>query len=160
MNREKRSLKIFILLILFSSVCFAQIPGSNSLIKKLDNSQFVIIHGERPTFKMSSKPALKLIKRGTSVSKKLVVALNDPGKTIMAHLILCHIYFKVATFAGPKSLMENNKEIFKYFLGQKDGEGLIISEIKEGGTYKMYVIEKDRQQIIDYWQNKIAKKQD
>lgn len=156
----KRSLTLLTILFLLihSKVYFAQIPSTNSLIKKLDNKQFTIIHGEKSLFIMNSKPAIQLIKRGTSISQKLITALNDTTKTIMAHLVLCHIYFKVATFAGPKSVMQNDKEIFKYFLGQKDGEGLIISEIKETNIYKMYLEEKDRATIINYWKDKTSKK--
>lgn len=156
----KRSftLVIILFLLIHSTVYFAQIPSTNSLIKKLDNSQFTIMHSEKASFSMNSKPAMQLIKRGTSISQKLIIALNDSTKTIMAHLVLCHIYFKVATFAGPKSVMQNDKEIFKYFLGQKDGEGLIISEIKEANIYKMYLEEKDRAAIINYWKDKTSRK--
>ncbi len=154
----KRSLKILMLLLVLCNVGFAQIPSTASLIKKLNNSQFTILHSEKASFTMNSKPALQLMKRGTPISQKLITALNDTTKTIMAHLVLCHIYFKVATFAGPKSVMQNDKELFKYFLGQKDGEGLIISELKEANTYKMYLEEKDRAAIINYWQDKTSKK--
>ncbi len=156
----KRSLTIVIILFLLihSNVYFTQIPSTASLIKKLNNSQFTITHSEKASFAMNSKAALQLMKRGTSISQKLISALNDTSKTIMAHLVLCHIYFKVATFAGPKSIMQNDKEIFKYFLGQKDGEGLIISEIKVADTYKMYLEEKDRATIINYWKDKTSKK--
>ncbi len=154
----KRSLKILMLLLVLCNVAFAQIPSTASLIKKLNNSQFTIMHSEKASFTMNSKPALQLMKRGISISQKLIIALNDTSKTIMAHLVLCHIYFKVATFAGPKSVIQNDKEIFKYFLGQKDGEGLIISEIKVADTYKMYLEEKDRAAIINYWKDKTSKK--
>ncbi|MBL7922099.1 MAG: hypothetical protein JNJ40_17425 [Bacteroidia bacterium] len=156
----KRSLTLLTILFLLihSKVYFAQIPSTNSLIKKLDNRQFTILHTEKASFSMNSKPAIQLIKRGTSISQKLISALNDTTKTIMAHLVLCHIYFKVATFAGPKIVMQNDKEIFKYFLGQKDGEGLIISEMKEANTHKMYLEEKDRAAIITYWKDKTSKK--
>lgn len=147
-----------LLLITRVAFCFAQIPGTNSLIKKLENKQFIIVHGDKASFTFENKPALQLIKRGPSVSEKLLAALNDPNKTIMAQLVLCNIYFKIATFAGPKTITENDKHVSKYFLGEKDGEGLLISEIKEGNSYKIYVEEKDRQLIIEYWKKKISKK--
>jgi len=147
-----------LLLISLTAFCFAQIPTTNSLIKKLDNKQFIIVHGDKVTFTFQNKPAIQLIKRGTSVSEKLLAALNDPNKTIMAQLVLCHIYFKVATFAGPKTITENDKHVSKYFLGEKNGEGLLISEVKEGNSYKIYVEEKDRLLMLEYWKKKITKK--
>ena len=148
--------KIFFLFILFSSVCFGQIPGTNSLIKKLNNNQFEIIHEQKASFTMNSPAALKLIKRGPAISEKLVVALSDSTKTIMAHLVLCHIYFGVATFAGPVIVTENDKHVSKYFLGKKDGEGMMISQEKDNNVYKTFVLKTDRDVMISYWKDKIA----
>lgn len=148
--------KILLLFILFSSVFFGQIASTNSLIKKLDNSQFKIIHEQKATFTMNSPAALKLIKRGTSISGKLVMALSDTTKSIMAHLVLCHIYFGMATFAGPVIITENDKHISKYFLGKKDGEGLMISQEKDNNVYRTFVLKADRDVMINYWKNKIA----
>ncbi|MBA3680221.1 MAG: hypothetical protein H0W73_03400 [Bacteroidetes bacterium] len=146
----------YILLLLFSFRSVSQFTTS-SLIKKLNDSQFTILHAQKATFTFKDQPALKLIKKGTSASNKLFIALSDSTKTIMAHLVLCNIYFKIATFAGPVIVTENDKHISKYFLGKKDGEGLMISEAKTNDTYKTYVMPEDRRIIIGYWKNKLKK---
>ena len=112
-----------------------------------------MIHGDKPAFKMDGKPAYKLIKIGKPASEKLIAALNDSAKVIMAHLVLCHIYFKVATFAGPKTITVNDKHVSRYFLGQEKAEGLIINEINNNGIYKSYIKPDDLKSIIIYWKN-------
>lgn len=146
------------MLTLYSFKLTAQTNKIVSLIKDINNSQFCIIHNKRPTFEMHSKAALKLIAIGLPASKKLEEALSDSTKVIMAHLILCHIYFKVATFAGPKTNVINDKDVSNYFLGQKDEEGLIISEVNDNGVYKNYIESKAVEKIMSYWKKKIIKK--
>jgi len=123
-------------------------------IQKLDNSQFVIDHNSKAIFAYKSSAANKLIRIGKAASPKLIAALNDPNKVIMAHLVLCHIYFKSVSFAGPKEQSKDDVTIYKYYLGQQNGEGLIISEIKKGKGYSLFIEPKDLEDIITYWKTK------
>ena len=148
---------LFILLF-FVTNCRAQSWRANGLIKKLNNSQFSIVHEEKASFTMKGRPAYQLIKIGKPAAEKLVAALSDTTKTIMAHLVLCHIYFKVASFAGPKVTTVNDKHISNYFLGQEKGEGLIISEIKTNDNYKLFITAESLNAIVTYWKNKVSKK--
>lgn len=140
--------------LVFSNLSFAQLTRIDANIKKLNNNQFTIIHGDKPIFEMKSTAAFKLIKIGKRASSKLITALEDSTKVIMAHLTLCHIYFNVATFAGPKEKTLNNNTIYYYFLGQQNGEGLIISETKTNDLYRMFIEPNDLKSIITYWKNK------
>ena len=103
---------------------------------------------------MNSPEAMKLIKIGKPATQKLINALADSSKTIMAQLVLSHIYFKKASFAGPKVLVTNEGDLSKYFLGEENGSGLIISEANINGTYRMFVLDSDRQEIISFWKTK------
>ncbi|MBA2613979.1 MAG: hypothetical protein H0U95_18595 [Bacteroidetes bacterium] len=147
-----------IILTLVSFECFSQSKKIASLISELDNSQFTISHEAKATFSMHSKAAHKLIRIGKPATEKLILALSDSTKVIMAQLVLCHIYFNAATFAGPKVITVNNQHVSNYFLGQEKGEGLIISEIKNNNVYTKYIEANDREIIITYWKNKAAKK--
>lgn len=146
---------LLIVLIIYALAGHAQFRSVSSLIKKLDNSEFIIDHSAKASFSMQSKSALKLIKIGHRASQKLVNALADSTKNIMAHLILCHIYYKVATFAGPKVITVNEQHISNYFLGQKSGEGLIISEINNNGIYKIFVSPENLEAVKKIWEAKI-----
>ncbi|MEO6303759.1 MAG: hypothetical protein ABIP51_11375 [Bacteroidia bacterium] len=149
---------LFILLIVFNLGYFAQSAKIDANIKKTDNSQFSILHQKEPGFSMKSSPAHKLIRIGKKATEKLIVALDDSSKVIMAHLILCHIWFAHVSFAGPKTVVTNNGDVFKYYLGEEKGEGLLISEIKkEDGTYIKYIEQKDLEKIKIYWNNKVTK---
>ncbi len=145
-----------IILIFFCFQSFAQSKKIDAYIKKIDNSQFSIVHGTAATFSMSSPAAFKLIKIGKRATAKLIMALNDSTKTIMAHLVLCHIYFKHVSFAGPKIVSNIDKDISKYYLGEEKGEGLIISETEISHTiYNKYIETKDLEKIKGYWQKKV-----
>lgn len=146
----------FLLVVLFTNITFAQFARVDTNIKKLNNNQFTIIHGDQPMFEMNSSAAMKLIKIGKHATGKLIVALEDSTKVIMAHLVLCHIYFNVATFAGPKEFIANDAQVSKYFLGQEKGQGLIISETKTNGIYRIYIEPENLKSIIAYWKNKSA----
>jgi hypothetical protein len=106
---------VIILLTLFNFKNFSQLASVDANIKKLNNNQFIIIHGDKPMFEMKSSAALKLKKAGKRAVPKLILALEDSTKVIMAHLTLCHIYFNVATFAGPKEKTINDTTIYYYF---------------------------------------------
>ncbi|MCE3259609.1 MAG: hypothetical protein K0S12_1250 [Bacteroidetes bacterium] len=150
--------KLIVLLLTFlNTFCFSQVRKADTHIKKLHNDQFIIDHEHKASFKFKSSEAYKLIKSGKPVSEKLIAALNDPDKVIMAHLILCHIYFGKATFAGPKKAA-GDEDIDVYFLGAENGDGLIIHEVVEGNTYRKYVHPKDREEIITYWKKRTSKK--
>jgi hypothetical protein len=153
-----RTMLLFFIGMLFTINCSAQSWRVNSLIKKLNNNQFSIVHEEKASFTMKGRPAYKLIKVGKPATEKLIASLSDTTKTIMAHLVLCHIYYNVATFAGPKVSTINDTHISNYFLGQKDGEGLIISETKTNDTYKLFITPENLTAIKTYWKNKISKK--
>ena len=109
-------------------------------------------------FEMKSSAALKLKKAGKRATPKLIAALEDSTKVIMAHLALCHIYFNIATFAGPKEKTINDTTIYYYFLGQQNGEGLIISETKKNGLYKMYIEPENLKTIISFWKKYTSEK--
>lgn len=148
-------------MLLFSATCFvclSQKRKADILIAKLNNAQFIIDHSKKATFSMNSPEALKLFKASKSVSPKLIAALSDSTKTIMAHLVLCHIYFKHASFAGPKVLVTNEGDLNKYFLGEEKAEGLTISETNIDGKYNMFVLPSDRKFIIDYWKKRTKNK--
>ncbi|MCW3077035.1 MAG: hypothetical protein JWO32_1644 [Bacteroidetes bacterium] len=146
-----------ILILLFSGVCFvclSQKRKADLYITKLNDGQFTIDHSKKASFSMNSPEAFRLIKTGKSVTPKLIAALNDSSKTIMAHLVLCHIYFKHVSFAGPKVLVTNEGDLNKYFLGQEKAEGLTISETNINGKYTMFVLPSDRTSIIEYWKKR------
>lgn len=151
-------MKNFILIALTSLNFFstAQVRKIDSYIKKINNSQFVITHKHKSDFFTKSNAADKLIEIGKPATEKLILALNDSTKTIMAHLILCHIYFKYASFAGPKITVSNGEDVNKYFLGEEKGEGLIISESKINMTYKVYILPHDKSTVIEYWKSKVG----
>lgn len=134
---------------------FTQTKRIDKNIQKIDNSQFIINHDSKASFSFNSSAAHKLIRIGKPATARLIGALNDPNKIIMAHLTLCHIYYKHASFAGPKEFIQNNETVFKYFLGQEKGEGLIISEMKKDGKYTLYIEEKDKADIIVFWNAKL-----
>jgi hypothetical protein len=142
------------------SVCALSLSSQNSkvaeLIKQLDNNQFVINHDEKAKFEAKSPSADKLIRKGKKTASQLISALDDPERVIMAHFVLCHIYFKHVSFAGPKVVSGEDANIYKYYLGEEKGEGLIISETKKGGNYRMYVEDKDVQKIKEYWKKRNA----
>ena len=154
-------MKKFILILslfLFSSKYLGQFANVDATIKKLDNSQFTIVHGDKPLFTMKSQPFVKLKKAGKRAVLKLILALEDSTKVIMAHLTLCHIYFNVATFAGPKVKTVNDKNVYYYFLGQQNADGLIISETKTNGVYRTYIEPENLKAIISYWKTKASVK--
>lgn len=142
---------LFLLLSLFSTGQSSKIAGH---IKNLNNSQFIINHEQKASFKYKSSSANKLIRLGKSAVLQLIEALNDPSKNIMAQLVLCHIYFKKATFAGPKTSSNEKEIVYKYFLGEENGEGLIISETTYKGNYTLFVEPGDLAKIISYWKKK------
>lgn len=149
----KICLSILFTLLLLSAG--SQTKKTQALISELNDRQFIIDHQNRSTFHFNSKAANKLIRKGTKVSKELFTALSDTGKVIMAQLILCNIYFKKATFAGPKMVTENDEHVNKYFLGEENGEGLIISEIRKNGTYYLFIRPADLEKTKEFWKKKL-----
>jgi hypothetical protein len=151
-------MKVWALIII--SVCAFSLSSQNSkiaeLIKGLDNGQFIINHDEKAKFEVKSPAANKLIRKGKKAASQLISALDDPERIIMAHYVLCHIYFKHVSFAGPKIVSGEDANVYKYYLGQEKGEGLIISETKKSGNYRIYVEEKDVQKIKEYWKKRNA----
>jgi hypothetical protein len=138
-----------------STFCSAQQNKTAALIAQLDNKQFVIDHNAKASFSYTSKAANKLIRKGTKVRKELFIALSDSNKVIMVQLILCNIYFKKATFAGPKMITENDHHVYKYFLGEESGEGLIISEMKKNGDYTLFIRGSDLEKTRQFWKKKM-----
>lgn len=148
-------MRLYLLLFLFCHLfCSAQFKKTEVLISELNNQQFVIDHTAKATFSFNSKAATKLIRKGVKARKELFVAINDSTKIIMVQLILCNIYFKKATFAGPKMVTENDEHVNKYFLGEENGEGLIISE-KLKGDKAVYIRKEDQEKINRYWKSKL-----
>jgi hypothetical protein len=148
---------IFIFFFFQTLILNGQTKKIESNIKKLNNNEFYIDHTKKASFSIKSSSAHKLIAIGKPATEKLIEALSDSTKVIMAHLVLCHIYLKLASFAGPKEQMKNDVTVYKYYLGEEKGEGLIISKIKTTSGYNIYVEPKDREKIISYWKNKISK---
>ncbi len=137
---------------------YAQSSKADANILKINNDEFIILHNKAANFSMKSKAAHKLIKIGKPATTKLIAALNDSSKVIMAHLILCHIWFKHVSFAGPKIVVTNSGDVLKYYLGEEKGEGLLISEIKNpDGSYKKFILPADLEKIKTYWNKKITK---
>lgn len=145
------------LFIVGHSLCFGQLGKADAHIQKLNNSQFIIDHSQKASFHFESPAALKLIKTGKPATDKLIKALDDSTKTIMAHLVLCHIYFKHVSFAGPKVLVTDKGDLNKYYLGEEKGEGLVITETNTERKYTAFVLPGDRQEIIEYWKGKLNK---
>lgn len=150
-------MRYFTLIIIFFSAftLSAQSKKIDALVKDLHNSQFIIVHPQKANFKIKSRSALKLVKTGKPATNALVQALGDSSKTIMAHWALCHIYFKQVSFAGPKHSVSRNHDLNKYYLGEENGEGLIITEEElYEDKYRIFVTSRDREKIIAYWQKK------
>lgn len=146
-------MKLFFFTVLFFAAAFSfSQKKADEQIAKLDNTQFVINHEEKSSFSVKSSAMKKLIRMGKSAAPKLIAALNDENRNIMAHLVLCHIYFGHASFAGPKVVTENDVHVNKYFLGKEHGEGVVISEAKKGGAYRLYLSQPEAERIREFWQ--------
>jgi hypothetical protein len=146
---------LFTAFVLFNLVSPAQLRKADSYIQKLDNSQFIIDHTQKASFKINSPAAKKLIKIGKPATEKLIKALNDSTKTIMVQFVLSQVYFKNVSFAGPKTLATDKGDLNKYFLGEEKGRGLIISETNINGNYSAFVLPGDREEIIAFWKKKV-----
>jgi hypothetical protein len=125
-----------------------------SLVSQLNNSQFIIEHGDRPSFSFESKAALKLIRKGKKAKVQLILALDDSSRAVMAQLVLCHIFFKQVSFAGPKIVSEGEYNINTYYLGEERGEGLLLRERKVNYEWVVYARKEDREKMKEYWRNK------
>ena len=150
--------KLFLILFILTSL--SVISQSKKIAKNialLNNSEFLIDHSAKAKFEVKSSAGKSLIKIGKPATEKLIEALSDSTKNIMAHWALCHIYYRSATFAGPKEHEEGGLTIYKYFLGQEKGEGLILSEVKENGKYTLFVKPDDLKTIITFWKKKLIK---
>lgn len=149
-----------LLSLIFILVCLSAISQSKKIDKKIaliNNSEFLIDHTTKAKFDVKSSAGKSLIKIGKPATEKLIEALSDTSKTIMAHWVLCHIYYRAATFAGPKEYTEGDVTIYKYFLGQEKGEGLILSEVKENGNHKLFIEPHDLNTTINFWKKKLIK---
>ncbi len=131
---------------------------TDSYIKKLNNTQFTIYHDSKAHFSVNSSAANRLVKQGKGITDKLIQSLHDKDKVILVHYVLCQIYFNHVSFAGPKESTKDERTVYKYYLGEEKGNGLIISEIKKNGSYSMYVEEEDIRIIEEYWKTKTSKK--
>jgi hypothetical protein len=151
-------MKTWVLIIMsaFTLSLASQNSKVTDLVKQLDNNQLVINHNEKAKFEVKSPAANKLIRKGKKIVPQLISALDDPERIVMAHYVLCHIFFKHVSFAGPKVVSGENAYVYKYYLGEEKGEGLIISETKKDGNYKMNVEDKDVQKIKEYWKKRSA----
>lgn len=150
-------MKLFLitLCICYSTLAFSQKRKTDLYIEQLNNNQFIIDHSQKASFKMNSPAAFKLMKIGKSASEKLIKTLSDSSRIIMAHLVLSHIYFKKVSFAGPKTLVTNNGDMNKYFLGEEKAEGLVLTETTINESYQLFITPGDRDEIINYWKKKI-----
>src|SRR5687767_11654497 len=107
---------ITVLLLLCTLVVPAQSKRINLCIQALSNKDFIIDHEKKATFSVESKAAQKLIRIGKAANPKLIAALNDPEKNVMAHYVLCQINFHTVTFAGPKSMRKDGEVVNMYYL--------------------------------------------
>jgi hypothetical protein len=146
----------FIFFLFLTFLANAQFQSTDKLISLLDNSQFEIIHEHKGMFKTNSKHLVKLIRKGKSAGAKLLKALEDDNKIIMVQVALCHIYDGQVSFAGPKVLVHDDKDVYHYYLGKEKGEGLIISEEKSKGKYKVYIEPEHKKEIIAYWTKRLT----
>lgn len=144
----------FLLLSLLGS---SQSKKIDSKIKELNNSQFIIDHSDKALFSVKSSAAKKLIKTGKPALPQLIEALNDTARVIMVQYVLCEIWFNNVSFAGPKMAHGSQGHVYKYYLGEEHGEGLIVSESKENNKYRLFVEPKDIEKIKEYWKKKTAK---
>ncbi len=156
-EREMKKI-ITILLLLSTYVEQAQSKKIDLCIKALSNKDFIIDHDHKATFKVESKAAKKLLRIGRSANAKLIEALNDPDKNVIAHWALCQINFKTVTFAGPKSMHKDGEQVNMYYLGEEKGEGVVIFETKMNGDYKLYFDKPQIEKITAYWQKKTTGK--
>ncbi len=132
----------------------AQSKKTDQCIKALSNKDFIIDHDNKASFKVESKAAKKLLRIGRLANTKLIEALSDPEKNVMAHWVLCQINFKTVTFAGPKTMLKDGEQVNMYYLGEEKGEGVVIFETKVNGEFKMYFDKPQIEKIIVYWQKK------
>jgi hypothetical protein len=149
---------ITVLLLLCTCLVPAQSKRIDLCIQALSNKDFVIDHDKKATFSVDSKAAQKLIRIGKNANTKLIAALNDPEKNVIAHWVLCMINFKAVTFAGPKSMHKDGEQVNMYYLGEEKGEGVVIFETKNGDNYKMYFDKPQLEKIADYWNKKTSTK--
>jgi hypothetical protein len=147
---------VLIVLLLAAYIAPAQTKRIDLCIKALDNKDFVIDHESKANFSVNSKAAQKLIRIGKAANEKLIEALNDPTKNIMAHWVLCQINFKTVTFAGPKSMHKDGEQVNMYYLGEEKGEGVVIFETKVNNAYKAYFDKPQIEKISAYWKKKTA----
>jgi len=146
------------LLFLCAAMAPAQSKRIDLCIQALSNKDFIIDHNKKATFSVQSKAAQKLIRIGKSANPKLIAALNDPEKNVIAHWTLCMINFKAVTFAGPKSMHKDGEQVTMYYLGEEKGEGVVIFETKNGNDYKMFFDKPQLEKISDYWTKKTSTK--
>ena len=157
-NYKEMKKIITILLLLSAFIVPAQSKKIDLCIKALSNKDFIIDHNNKATFSVESKAAKKLLRIGRSANPKLIEALNDPDKNIIAHWVLCQINFKKVTFAGPKSMHKDGEQVNMYYLGEEKGEGVVIFESNINGEYKMYFDKPQIEKITAYWQKKTTGK--
>ncbi len=144
------------MLLLFTCSLQAQSKRIDLSIKALNNKDFIIDHNSKAHFTVNSKAAQKLIRMGKAANAKLILALNDPQKNIIAHWVLCQINFKTVTFAGPKFMHKDGVLVNMYYLGEEKGEGVVIFETQGAEGYNMYFDKPQIEKIIAYWNNKTA----
>lgn len=156
---EKEMKKIITILLLISTyVVQAQSKKIDQCIKAISNKDFIIDHEKKAAFKVENKSAKKLLRIRRSANSKLIEALNDPDKSVIAHWALCQINFHVVTFAGPKTMLKDGEEVNVYFLGEEKGEGFVIYENKKNGDHKFYFDKPQLEKITAYWQKKTSGK--
>ena len=150
-----RYIKLIIACLFLFVNSHAQLKSVETLVSELNNSDFIIDHTEsRSTFQFKSSAAVKLEKKGKKAACKLLRALDNDKKDIAAHIVLCKLFYGKVSFAGPKIVTENDLHVNKYFIGKEHGEGLVISEVKTGDTYKLYIDNSELERIKNYWKTK------
>jgi hypothetical protein len=149
---------ITVLLLLCAVLVQAQTKRINLCIQALNNKDFIIDHEKKATFSIDSKAAQKLIRIGKAANPKLIAALSDPEKNVMAHYVLCQINFHTVTFAGPKTMHKDGELVNMYYLGEEKGEGVVIFETKMNNEYRMYFDKPQLEKISAYWEKKTSGK--
>lgn len=144
------------MLLLSTYLVQAQSKKIGLCIQSLSNKDFIIDHTKKASFSVESKAAKKLIRIGKAANPKLIEALSDPEKNVIAHWALCQINYKTVTFAGPKTMHKDGEQVNMYYLGEEKGEGVVIFESKVNGDYKMYFDKPQIEKISTYWSKKTS----
>ena len=152
-----RQVIILSILILFCFQLTSQTDKIESLVRRIDNSQFKIHRGYITWCSVASPAADTLINIGKPVTKTLLSALLDSNKVIVAHYILCLVWSDSCGFGAGKPIKTNNIYISKWHFGRDKDSSLIINEVDMiKMPYRLYIESDNRNLIVSYWRKKTS----